>query len=200
MIASASFDGTVVIWETQSGSKQHWDMIASLEGHENEVKSVSWSCDGRWIATCGRDKTVWIWESVGRGEFECVTVLNGHTQDVKYLTFHPQLPSVLFSCSYDDSIKVWKEEADDWYCAETISGHASTVWGLSLDAKGTRLVSSSADLSVVLWRDVTGGSGKGSSSLATSWMKTGSLEKVHRYPIYRSKQDILLTAKLILHQ
>ena len=165
---------------------RNWDMIASLEGHENEVKSVCWSCDGRWIATCGRDKTVWIWESVGRGEFECVTVLSGHSQDVKFVQFHPQSSSILFSCSYDDSIKVWHEEGDDWFCAETLTAHASTVWGLALNTAGTKLVSVSADRSLICWTDTRGGAPpKGRGVMESTWMKMGVLEEVHKYPIYR---------------
>ena len=65
MIASASFDGTIVIWECQnkladsSSSSDStlctkWEQVSSLEGHENEVKGVAWSADGELIATCGR--------------------------------------------------------------------------------------------------------------------------------------------------
>ena len=177
MIASASFDGTVVIWESQSSSMTVWDQVATLEGHDSEVKSVSWSPDGRWLATCGRDKRVWIWELLGGSEFECVSMLDGHTQDVKFVRWHPTSSSILISASYDDTLKVWTEDNDDWYCKETLQGHSSTVWGLTFDALGSKLISCSDDRSLLCWES-DGNEGSG------VWRISAKLQDVHEFPIY----------------
>lgn len=179
MIASASFDGTVIIWATQDKTFKFWDQVASLEGHDNEVKSVSWCFDGSYIATCGRDKKVWIWESIVGGEFECVAMLDGHTQDVKFVRWHPT-EKVLFSCSYDDTIRVWMGDNEDWYCESTLIGHSSTVWGVALVDDGKRLISCSDDKSLILWEN-TESSGSGGDR---KWAKTATLSDVHGCPIY----------------
>ena len=59
------------------------------------------------MATCSRDKTVWIWEIEDDDEFECVSVLNGHTADVKSVVWQPNSLK-LFSCGYDDDIRQWE--------------------------------------------------------------------------------------------
>lgn len=93
-LATASFDSTVGIWErvadvnaaTARAARNEgreldalrlelgpypeegpeWDCIGTLEGHESECKDVKFSRNGDTLASCSRDKSVWVWEGEWR--------------------------------------------------------------------------------------------------------------------------------------
>jgi len=195
-LAAASFDASVVIWQRGKRSSARddgssaengvmsWECVSTLEGHENEVKSVAWSPDGKILATCSRDKSIWLWEappSVEPDGFlpneeldcECISVLTGHLQDVKFVLWHPLEP-LLFSASYDDTIRVWAEQIDDWGCVDVLGGHTNTVWGISFDPQGIQLASCGQDCTVKIWsRDSKG-----------KWTLSRSIEGRHERTIF----------------
>ena len=79
-LATASFDSNIAIWEqerphasadlgeaaeaAEDDQSGDWECMSLLEGHETECKSVAYSSAGNLLASCSRDKTVWIWEGM----------------------------------------------------------------------------------------------------------------------------------------
>lgn len=181
-LASASFDASVAIWDKKSGE---FECNSTLEGHENEVKSVVWSAAGN-LATCSRDKSVWVWE-VTDDEFECAAVLNLHTQDVKKVVWHPN-EEILASASYDNSIKLYKEDPsdNDWISFATLNSHSSTVWSIAFDKNGDRLASCSDDCTVKIWQEYKPGNQEGIETIDgnPTWKCVCTLSGFHGRAIY----------------
>lgn len=150
-IAVACFDASTTVLELTGGPKPVLEPAVCLEGHEAEVKCVAYSAGGGLLATCSRDRSVWIWQVGLDFDYDCVAVLNSHRGDVKKVIWHPHV-EMLVSCSFDQTIRVWVEDEDDWFCSEELVAHSGTVWDVCFDSAGNSMASVSADGSLVVWR------------------------------------------------
>ncbi|KAM3430133.1 hypothetical protein NHJ13734_007871 [Beauveria thailandica] len=151
---------------------KEWEFTLVLEGHDSEIKSCAFSPSGAHLATCSRDKSVWIWEDIGASEeddeWETIAVLNEHEGDVKAVSWCPDVPGrnarrryspdVLASASYDNTARIWREDNDgEWVCVAVLEGHEQTVWGVQWESrprpgdKFPRLLSFSADATIRIW-------------------------------------------------
>ncbi|KAJ2025815.1 HIR complex subunit [Coemansia sp. IMI 209128] len=123
-LASGADDMVVLIWERDEGEfmpgnlsassalsgplSETWRPMRRLTGHESDVCDLAWSPDNRFLATCGLDNTVLVWDGA---TFERVAKLTGHEQFVKGLTFDPA-GKYLATQSDDKTMRIWR--TSDW--------------------------------------------------------------------------------------
>jgi uncharacterized protein with WD repeat len=79
LVASASDDSTVRVWEAATGTCR-----STLEGHSGSVTAVAFSPDGQLVASASRDSTVRVWEAATG---TCRSTLQGHPEYITYMTF-----------------------------------------------------------------------------------------------------------------
>jgi WD40 repeat protein len=70
-VSDRSHSGAARVFDVDTGQ-----VVAELRGHRGEVRSVSFSPDGRWLVTAGLDKTARVWEAATGRE---VVELLGHS-------------------------------------------------------------------------------------------------------------------------
>ena len=109
MIASASYDRTIKLWDITTG-----ECLFTLIGHDNWVNKVVFSPDGQTLASCSHDQTIKLWDM--KSGF-CLMTINGHFSRVYSLVFSLD-GDLIISSDENGSIKIWSTKTGN--CQRTL--------------------------------------------------------------------------------
>jgi WD40 repeat protein/tetratricopeptide (TPR) repeat protein/tRNA A-37 threonylcarbamoyl transferase component Bud32 len=167
-LASASEDGTVKVWDAQTGQMQ-LDMRIELPPGVSEpvgdappspeqltllkcvgcLSSVCFSPDGRRLASA-RHETMRVWDARTGEE---ILTRAGHTARITSVRFSPD-GRRLASASLDGTVKVWAAKAGQELL--TFKRHTGPVLSVCFSPDGRHLASASEDRTVKVWDAQTG--------------------------------------------
>ena len=140
LLAAASEDGKVYIWDTETGA-----VVRVFTAHKRGARGVSFSPDGGILASCGADYAVKLWDVAG---WKLLRVLEGHRWYVNAVTFSPD-GTVLASGASNGEIILWDPASRERI--DSLKAHEKAVTGLDFNPDGIILASCSADRTIVLW-------------------------------------------------
>jgi WD40 repeat protein len=150
----------VVVMALGANAQEKPEVFVQL-GHSGSVNSVSFSPDGKVLASGGEDNTVKLWD-VASGKL--IRSINAHIDAVNTVAFSPD-GKILASGSGGEfglkeaSIKLW-----DVYNGKFLNElgttildrHTSRITSVAFSSDGKYLVSASIDKSIRLWDVSTG--------------------------------------------
>ena len=156
-------------------------LLATLTAHLQDIYTVRFHPQGRFLATGAADKLAMIWERQegaaaaggggGSGAFgsdnqenwQRVMTLNGHESDIVDMSWAPD-GSMLATCGLDSCCLIWRLPARRGHqfvqpLARCV--HSTVVKGVAWDPVGAYVACSSEDGCVSLWRHVKDDDGRG---------------------------------------
>ncbi|NEO43948.1 MAG: hypothetical protein F6K55_07340 [Moorea sp. SIO4A3] len=146
MLATASHDNPLTEDKIEDTTVRVWDLqgnqLAVLRGHQDWVNSISFSPDGKTLATASHDKTARVWDLQGNS----LAVLRGHQSSVSSVSFSRD-GKTLATASWN-TVRVWDLQSNP---LALLRGHQDSVTSVSFSRDGKMLATASNDKTVRLW-------------------------------------------------
>jgi WD40 repeat protein/transcriptional regulator with XRE-family HTH domain len=145
LVAADDYDKTAHVWEVATGQT-----VRILSGHSDAVLRVSFSGDGKYLATASFDGTARLWDFATG---QTVRVFAGHQDWVTAAIFSPD-DKYLATSSKDGTARLWDVATGE--TLRTFTGHADAVWDAVFSPDGKYLLTAGGDKTARLWDVATG--------------------------------------------
>jgi WD40 repeat protein len=150
-------DNFIRIWQ-QDNNKQ-WQCMQTLEGDETLLTAIAFSRNNKFLAsgTGNTQKpTIKIWQQDPNDNKWTYLTLDTYNANmggqINDIIFSPDSNYLIFSGSWDNTIKIWQEIDNKWISIETLTDHADRVTSIAFSSEGKYLASGSFDKTIKIWQ------------------------------------------------
>ena len=134
------------IWDAETGAS-----ITVLKGHRRRVNCITFSPDGKLVATASDDATARIRDAATGA---VITELRGHEGQVESIAFSADGRHVV-TASLDSTARIW--DAAVGRQIAVLKGHEAAVGGASFSPDGRRIMTEASDSTIRIWDAATAG-------------------------------------------
>lgn len=120
--------------------------VHSFEGHTNNITSIGFNSDGKWMVTGSEDGTLKIWDT----RAPLVQRTYDHKAPVNDVIIHPT-GNQLVSCDQNGSIKLWNI-GDNSCTHELVPEDNLSMRSVTISSDGSTLVAGSTKGSCYVWK------------------------------------------------
>ncbi|XP_057672964.1 coronin-7-like isoform X3 [Corythoichthys intestinalis] len=133
--------GQIAIFERSRPGKLPDTAMPTVQNSVN-VADLCWDpFDAHRLAVAGEDAKIRVWQVPQDGLKETLTepelVLQGHTEKIYSIKFHPLARDLLVSSSYDLTVRIWNLE--DGEQVQILTGHQDQVFAMAWSPDGKLL-------------------------------------------------------------
>ncbi|MFN6569543.1 AAA-like domain-containing protein [Dendronalium sp. ChiSLP03b] len=141
-LASVGVDRVIKLWKTSDGK-----LLQILQGHNDKILSVSFSSNGKILASGSKDGIIKLW--IKSKDWQLFKTLDSHNSAVQDVKFSPD-GMFLASASVDGTVKLWK--TTDGTLLKSLSTHQGHVLSVSFSPNSQLLASGGEDGIIKLWQ------------------------------------------------
>ncbi|KAF2639326.1 WD repeat protein-like protein [Massarina eburnea CBS 473.64] len=189
--------GSVLFWSHDGVCKEaihvHLEQIEGADAEQNELKTVRSSNDASFIVAGDKYGILRI--------IDCQTQASAfqfkaHSNEITSVAIFEGKEPYIATCARDRMVQVFHHKADGWDLMQTLDEHVGAVTGVAFSRNGDRLVSMSADRSIVV-RELASLEGENEPQRAFLMLRTVMLKATPMSIAWDIEQDDVLLVSTV---